>query len=80
MFFVFVFALHSYVGVFFAVATFIALMVMVWARHDGEDIVEHVVAAFIISVTIIVVAIPEVRGPRNGDEDGGVGGGYVGSA
>ena len=51
----------SYVGVFFAVATFTALMVMIWARHDGQDVAEHVVAAFIIAVTIVVVAIPEVR-------------------
>eukprot|EP00903_Cladosiphon_okamuranus_P006006 g5926.t1 len=51
--------LIGYIGVFFAVATFTALMVMIWARHDGQDIAEHVVAAFIIAVTIVVVAIPE---------------------
>ena len=41
--------------------TFVALMVMIWAKHDGEEITQHVVEAFIIAVTIIVVAIPEVR-------------------
>eukprot|EP00752_Nemacystus_decipiens_P003489 g3222.t1 len=49
----------GYVGVFFAVATFTALMVMIWAKHDGQDVAEHVVEAFIIAVTIVVVAIPE---------------------
>lgn len=44
----------------FAVATFTALMVMIWAKHDGQDVAEHVVEAFIIAVTIVVVAIPEV--------------------
>lgn len=43
----------------FAVATFIALIISIWARHNGEDVVENVIAAFIIAVTIVVVAIPE---------------------
>ncbi|CAM9667058.1 unnamed protein product, partial [Hapterophycus canaliculatus] len=51
--------LIGYVGVGFAVATFTALMVMIWAKHDGEEVVTHVVEAFIIAVTIVVVAIPE---------------------
>eukprot|EP00904_Undaria_pinnatifida_P005265 jgi/Undpi1/1869/HiC_scaffold_12.g05256.m1 len=51
--------LIGYVGVAFAVLTFVALMVMIWAKHDGEEITQHVVEAFIIAVTIIVVAIPE---------------------
>ncbi|CAN0268184.1 unnamed protein product, partial [Laminaria digitata] len=51
--------LIGYVGVAFAVLTFVALIVMIWAKHDGEEITTHVVEAFIIAVTIIVVAIPE---------------------
>lgn len=50
-----------YVGVGFAVATFTALVVMIWAKHDGEEILDRVVDAFIIGVTIVVVAIPEVN-------------------
>lgn len=49
-----------YVGVAFAVATFTALVVMIWAKHNGEEILDRVVEAFIIGVTIVVVAIPEV--------------------
>jgi len=41
------------------VATFIALVVMIWVKHDGDDVVHHVIEAFIIGVTIVVVAIPE---------------------
>ncbi|CAN0230914.1 unnamed protein product, partial [Ectocarpus sp. 12 AP-2014] len=51
--------LIGYVGVAFAVATFTALVVMIWAKHDGEEILDRVVEAFIIGVTIVVVAIPE---------------------
>lgn len=51
---------YRYVGVFFAVATFVALVVMIWVKHDGKHIGHHVLDAFIIGVTIIVVAIPEV--------------------
>eukprot|EP00981_Chlorochromonas_danica_P002747 scaffold537_cov180-Ochromonas_danica.AAC.52 len=47
------------VGVVFAVATFIALVVSIWARHDGKDVVDGFVKAFIIAVTIVVVSIPE---------------------
>lgn len=54
-------ACYSYIGVGFAVATFAALLVMVWVKHDGKDVTNHIVEAFIIAVTIIVVAIPEVR-------------------
>lgn len=39
-------------------------MVMIWAKHDGKDVVTYVVEAFIIAVTIVVVAIPEVRKQR----------------
>ncbi|KAG5188374.1 hypothetical protein JKP88DRAFT_304841 [Tribonema minus] len=51
--------LIGYVGVGFAVATFIVLVIMIWARHGGQDILQGFVDAFIIAVTIIVVAIPE---------------------
>lgn len=42
-----------------ALLTFIALIAMIWLKHDGKQIGPHVVEAFIIAVTIIVVAIPE---------------------
>jgi len=42
-----------------ALATFIALVVMIWVKHDGEEVAHHVIEAFIIAVTIVVVAIPE---------------------
>ena len=32
---------------------------MIWLKYDGEDPWTHVIEAFIIAVTIIVVAIPE---------------------
>lgn len=49
-------------GVFFAVATFVALIVMIWVKPDHSvSTRKHVIEAFIIAVTIIVVAIPEVR-------------------
>ncbi|CAM9679931.1 unnamed protein product [Ascophyllum nodosum] len=51
--------LVGYVGVFFAVATFLALLAMIWLKHDGERVWHHILDAFIIAVTIIVVAIPE---------------------
>lgn len=47
------------IGVVFAVATFIALVVSIWARHNGKDVVDGFVKAFIIAVTIVVVSIPE---------------------
>jgi len=42
-----------------AVLTFFALVAMIWLRHNGEDIAHYVIEAFIIGVTILVVAIPE---------------------
>ena len=42
-----------------AVGTFIALVVSIWARHGGKDIAEGFIHAFIVAVTIVVVAIPE---------------------
>lgn len=54
------------VGTFTSIATFLALVVMIWKppgeplRHpDGQHITAELVEAFIIAVTIIVVAIPE---------------------
>ena len=47
------------IGVFFAVATFIALMIMIWVRPNGLPVATNVVRAFLLSITIIVVAIPE---------------------
>lgn len=42
-----------------ALLTFCALIAMIWLKYDGEDPWTHVIEAFIIAVTIIVVAIPE---------------------
>lgn len=47
------------IGFVFAVGTFIALVVSIWARDGGKDVVLGIVNAFIIAVTIVVVAIPE---------------------
>jgi len=49
----------GYVGTSSSVATFTALIVMIWAKHHGNDVARHVIHAFIIAITIIVVAIPE---------------------
>lgn len=43
----------------FAVGTFIALVVSIWARHKGRNVASGFINAFIIGVTIVVVAIPE---------------------
>ena len=43
----------------FAVATFIAEIISIWARPGSTTIVEGIINAFIIAVTIVVVAIPE---------------------
>jgi Ca2+-transporting ATPase len=42
-----------------AVGTFVALVVSIWARQDGEEVVKSIISAFIVCVTIVVVAIPE---------------------
>ena len=34
-------------------------MVSIWARHGGKDFAQGIVDAFIVAVTIVVVAIPE---------------------
>ena len=49
----------GYVGLIAAVGTFLAMVISIWARHHGEDILGGFIEAFILSVTIIVVAIPE---------------------
>ena len=42
-----------------AMATFIAMIISIWARHHGEHVLEGFIEAFIVCVTIVVVAIPE---------------------
>mmetsp|Transcript_89230 Transcript_89230/g.174617 ORF Transcript_89230/g.174617 Transcript_89230/m.174617 type:complete len:1113 (+) Transcript_89230:110-3448(+) len=49
----------GYIGMVVAVGTFIALVVSIWARHHGKDVAKGLVDAFIVCVTIVVVAIPE---------------------
>jgi Ca2+-transporting ATPase len=51
--------LIGYVGLGAAIGTFIVMVISIWARHDGEDILGGFMEAFILAVTIIVVAIPE---------------------
>jgi len=50
------------VGTGVALATFAALVIMIWVQYENPSrntIISHIVEAFIIGVTIIVVAIPE---------------------
>lgn len=49
----------GYVGMFASCATFIALIISIWARDGGKDIVSGFVNAFILSITVVVVSIPE---------------------
>lgn len=49
----------GYVGMTASALTFIALVVNIWAIHDGKDVVEGFIEAFIQAVVIVVVAIPE---------------------
>jgi hypothetical protein len=49
----------GYIGTFAALGTFAAMVASIWLRHHGEEILDGFVEAFIIAVTIIVVAIPE---------------------
>jgi len=42
-----------------AFGTFIALVVSIWTRKGGQNILKGFIEAFIVSVTIVVVAIPE---------------------
>ena len=47
------------VGMGFAVVTFIAMVINIWVREQGRDVAGGFIRAFIMGVTIIVVAIPE---------------------
>eukprot|EP01037_Dinobryon_pediforme_P021435 gene21435-22302_t len=49
----------GYIGMVAAFGTFVALVVSIWARNGGKNILQGVVNAFIVAVTIVVVAIPE---------------------
>ena len=40
-------------------ATFLALIISIWARDGGKDVKKGIIHAFIVSVTVVVVAIPE---------------------
>lgn len=51
--------LIGYIGAGAAAGTFIAMVASIWLRHHGEHVLDGLVEAFIIAVTIIVVAIPE---------------------
>ena len=42
-----------------ALGTFIALVVSIWARNGGKNVSQGFIKAFIISVTVVVVSIPE---------------------
>ena len=42
-----------------AIATFIALIINIWARNGGKDPLHGFILAFIQGVVIVVVAIPE---------------------
>ena len=53
------FAQIGYIGMVAAFGTFVALVVSIWARNGGKNILQGVVNAFIVAVTIVVVAIPE---------------------
>jgi P-type Ca2+ transporter type 2C len=53
----------GYGGMVVAVGTFIALFIRIWADHDlapsQKNIITGVISAFILAVTVVVVAIPE---------------------
>jgi P-type Ca2+ transporter type 2C len=49
----------GYIGTGAALGTFIAMVASIWLRHHGKHVLDGFVEAFIIAVTIIVVAIPE---------------------
>mmetsp|Transcript_4081 Transcript_4081/g.6104 ORF Transcript_4081/g.6104 Transcript_4081/m.6104 type:complete len:1097 (-) Transcript_4081:178-3468(-) len=49
----------GYIGMVASFGTFVALVVSIWARHGGKDVAQGIVNAFIVAVTIVVVAIPE---------------------
>lgn len=47
------------VGLCFSVAIFVVLVISIWARNNGNNVVPSVVKAFIVAVTVVVVSIPE---------------------
>jgi magnesium-transporting ATPase (P-type) len=44
---------------FFSVITFVVMVANIWARDGGHEVAKGLVHAFIMAVTIVVVAIPE---------------------
>ena len=42
-----------------AAGTFIALIISIWLRDNGKNVVQGFINAFIVCITIVVVAIPE---------------------
>lgn len=51
--------LIGYIGMIAAIGTFIAMVASIWLRNDGLEVLDGFVEAFIMGVTIVVVAIPE---------------------
>ena len=52
--------LIGYVGMVSAVATFIALVIRIWVGENaGKNVAQGFLKAFILGVTIVVVAVPE---------------------
>jgi Ca2+-transporting ATPase len=49
----------GYIGMVAAFGTFVALIISIWARDEGKDVVDGFINAFIVCITIVVVAIPE---------------------
>eukprot|EP01038_Epipyxis_sp_PR26KG_P009748 gene9748-13115_t len=49
----------GYIGMVAAFGVFIAKVVQIWTKHNGDDVQGGFIEAFIIAVTIVVVAIPE---------------------
>ena len=49
----------GYVGMGFALLTFLTMMISIWTRDGGNNVAQGIIRAFIMGVTIIVVAIPE---------------------
>lgn len=52
-------ALIGYIGIAAAFATFVALIINIFVRGHGKNVATGFIDAFIMAVTIIVVAIPE---------------------
>ena len=49
----------GYIGMMSAFGTFVALIISIWARDGGKDPLNGFINAFIVCITIVVVAIPE---------------------